>query len=76
MNHDKSSIISYLEDDGIGYNNPKKIANIFNDHFSSVCRRYVLAIKNSKKNIKHYLLVLTSNTKFMFWVPTTLIELE
>ena len=54
MNHDKTNIISYLEHDGIGYNNPTKIANVFNGHFSTVGRWYVTAIKKSKKNIKLY----------------------
>ena len=74
MTHDKTSVISYLEDHGIGYNNPKKITDIFNNHFSSVGRWYATAIKTSKKNIKNYLSVLTTNSKNLFWTPTTTTE--
>ena len=70
-NHDKTNIISYLEHDGIGNNNPTKIANALNGHFSTVGKQYASAIKRSKKNIKFYLSALSNNSKCMFWVPTT-----
>ena len=75
-NKDKSCVIGYIKDGDISYNRPKQIANIFNDHFSNVGKKYAKAIKNSKRNINSYLLALSRNVKTSFWTLITLNELK
>ena len=55
---DKSCIVSELCENGISYNSPRKIVNIFNNHFSSVGREYAKAIKASKQNQFHVQFIL------------------
>ena len=74
LEKDKSCIISSIKDGDISYNNPKQIANVLNDHFSSVGKRYANSIKTSKKSIRDYLNVISRNTKSMFWAPATIKE--
>ena len=73
---DKSCVIGYIKDGDISYNKLKQIANVLNDHFSTVGNKYAKAIKESKKSIKTYLNAVTRNVTSVYWTPVTKRELE
>ena len=68
---DKSCVVEQLKENGISYNNPKTIARIFNEHFSTVGKRFAKQIKASKISTKKYMSVIANNTRSIFFEPVT-----
>ena len=50
---DKTSIVECLEENNILHYNGNKIANIFNNHFLSVGKKYALSVEKVNTNIKY-----------------------
>ena len=74
--NDKTCIVSCLEENGLEYRDPKKIANIFNNYFSTVGKKYANSIKESRKQISCYLQLISNNIKTSYWHPTNASELR
>ena len=72
--NDKSSVIECLLENDVCQYNPKKIVNMFNDHFSSVGKNFTSKIPKSEKNINHYLNKISCNAKSLFLHPTNKME--
>ena len=69
--NDKTSIVEYLEVNGVRLFSANEIASAFNNHFSSVRKRYANAIKKSNQDIVLYLSKLSRNRKSIYFYPTT-----
>ena len=74
--NDKTSIIEYLEVKSVRLCTTNKIAGAFNNHFSSVGKRYANAIKKSNQDIAIYLSKLSRNRKSIYFHPTTKREIH
>ena len=71
---DKTNVISCFRDGAISYNSPKEIATIFNDHFSSIGRKFSNAITNSIKHVNEYISTICRNNKSCYLEPMSLNE--
>ena len=74
--NDKSSIVEYLEVNGVHLCMAKEIDGAFNNHFSSVGKNYANAIKKSNQDIALYLSKLSINSKSVYFHPTTKHEIH
>ena len=72
---DKTSIIEYLNSDGLQLHNPEDITNKLCDHFSTVGNKFAEKIASPYKSIDEYLCLIRSNENSLFLHPTTPYEL-
>ena len=73
---DKTSLIECLNQDDVLHYNPAKIASIFNNHFSTVGKRYANKVKPSNIGADEYLSKICPNPKSMYWNPVTNLEIK
>ena len=73
---DKTSIIEYLNSNGLQLHNPKDITNTLGEYFSTVGKKFARKIASPTKNIDDYLSAISSNEKSLFLHPTTLGEIS
>ena len=74
--NDKTSIIDYLNSDGVQLHNPEDITNIFGNYFATVGSRFADKIAKPSRNVDEYLRAIRSNEKSIFLQPTTPQEVQ
>ena len=74
--NDKTSIIEYLNLNGIQLHNPEDITNQFGEYFSTVGNKFAEKIAKPERSIDEYLCAIRSNEKSIFLQPTTLQEIQ
>ena len=72
---DKTSIIEYLNSNGLQLHNREDITNKFGDYFSTVGSKFTEKIASPNKSINKYLCSIRSNENSLFLHPTTPCEL-
>ena len=74
--NDKTCIIDYLKVNNIKYLMGKDIANQFGKYFASVGKEFALKIEEPKTPLYKYLNKIQTNSKCMFFEPTSLQEVS
>ena len=72
---DKTSIIEYLNSNGLQLHNPEDITNKFGEYFSTVGSNFAEKIASPNKSINKYLCSIRSNEKLLFLHLTTPCEI-
>ena len=74
--NDKTSIIEYLNSNGVQLHNPEDITNQFGEYFATVGNKFANKIAKPSRNIDEYLCAIRSNKKTIFLQPTTPQEVQ
>ena len=74
--NDKTSIIEYLNSNGVQLHNPEDITNHFGEYFATVGNKFADKISKPTRNIDEYLRAIRSNEKSIFLQPTTPQEVQ